>query len=131
DPSYTAGQVWEAARKEWIWEDNAEYEDKNSITHSPIEVSGVYINGNFSSSGFYIDYPNGRVVFDDVQTGPVQAEYSYRVVQTLISSREPWFKELQAGSFRVDDTGFSVVGSGGWNTLAQSRVQLPAVVIEI
>lgn len=133
DPSYSRGKVWEATRKEWVWEDSVEYTDPQNNVLSPISVSGVYVNGIFTpdGSGITIDYPGGRVIFDTATNGPVKAEYSFRYVQTLIASREPWFKELQTGTFRVDDSGFHIEGSGDWNQLSQSRLQLPAVVIEI
>ena len=42
----------------------------------------------------------------------------------------PWFRQIQQGSFRSDE-GFDVAGSGGWAQLGQTRVQLPAVAVEV
>ena len=39
DPSYTLGQVWETARKDWVWETGVAY-----TGGSPIDISGVYVN---------------------------------------------------------------------------------------
>ena len=108
DPNITDGKVWESARKDWIWESGQVYTDKSGNEKEPIQVSGVYINNTFQPSGFYIDYPNGRVIFDTAQTGTIQAEYSYRYVQVYCASKTPWFNQLQFGSFRIDQGGFTV-----------------------
>ena len=131
DPNYTDGQVWEAFRKDWVWETGVEYD------HQPIRVSGVYVDGVFhavNETGAYahhIDYPNGRVVFDNpISTGcVVEAEYSYRLFQLYTADTE-WWQKIQTRSFRVDDPHFLQWGSGEWDILAQNRVQLPAIIVE-
>jgi len=135
DPSYTLGQVWESARKDWVWETGTPY-----TTASPINISGVYINGDTTTVkatgdatyGHHYNYPLGRVVFDTAipTTSTVQLEYSYRNVQTYIADQAPWWDELQYNSMRVDDSTFSQISSGNWGILANHRVQMPAVVIE-
>jgi len=131
DPAFSDGQVWETFRKDWVWESAQTYTDKQGITTSPIQISGVYVNGVLATSGFHLDYPNGRVIFDTPKVGKtIQLEYSARTQQFLCASKTPWFNQLQFGSFRIDDGGFSIVGSGQWDILAQKRVQMPAAVIE-
>ena len=132
DPSYTLGQVWESARKDWVWETGVPY-----TGGSPIEISGVYINSTLQATGdatygHHYNYPLGRVVFDTAisTTSTVQLEYSYRNVQTYIADQAPWWDELQYNSMRVDDSTFSQISSGNWGSLANHRVQMPAVVIE-
>jgi len=73
------------------------------------------------------------VVFDSAipTTSDVQIEYSYRNVQTYIADQAPWWDELQYNSMRVDDSTFSQTSSGNWGILANHRVQMPAVVIEV
>jgi hypothetical protein len=67
DPNYTAGQVWEGFRSNWIWESGVFSDDP------PVNISGVHIGGAFyatrsthpnynASYAHYIDYANGRVV---------------------------------------------------------------------
>lgn len=131
DPSFTTGTVWEGARKDWVWESGVNYTDKQGSIHNPVQISGVYINGNFATSGYYVDYPNGRVVFTNRESGPVQVEHSFRQIQTLCASKNSWFNELHFGSFRIDDSQFSIVGSGHWDMLAHKRVQMPAVIVEV
>ena len=64
DPNYNDGQVWEGYRKNWVWESGI-----NATTTQPTSISGVFVDGTFYATGnlskpFYVDYPNGRVVFD-------------------------------------------------------------------
>ena len=105
---------------------------------SPIDISGVYINSTLKGTGdatygHHYNYPLGRVVFDTAisSTSTVQLEYSYRNVQTYIADQAPWWDELQYNSMRVDDSTFSQISSGNWGILANHRVQMPAVVIEV
>jgi len=132
DPSYTEGQIWEAARKDWVWETEVPY-----TGGSPIQITGVSVDGTFYGTGdatyaHHYNYPLGRVVFDSPisSTSTVKLEYSYRNVQVYIADQAPWWDELQYNSMRVDDTTFGQVGSGNWSILANNRVQMPAVVIE-
>jgi len=132
DFSYTLGQVWEAPRKDWVWETGTPYSGYN-----PIDISGVYVNGALKGTGdatypHHYNYPLGRVVFDTPisTTDSVQINYSYRNVQVYIADQAPWWDELQYNSMRVDDATFSEIGSGNWGILANHRVQMPAVVVE-
>tara|TARA_R110002020_G_scaffold133666_1_gene298234 strand:- start:2446 stop:3408 length:963 start_codon:yes stop_codon:yes gene_type:complete len=132
DPSYGEGQVWESARKDWVWENEVPY-----TGGSPISITGVSVDGTFYGTGdatyaHHYNYPLGRVVFDDpiASTSTVKLEYSYRNVQVYIADQAPWWDELQYNSMRVDDSSFSQVGSGNWAILSNNRVQMPAVVIE-
>jgi len=131
DPNYTAGQVWEGYRQNWVWESGI-----SATTEQPIRISGVFVDDTFYATGnvtkpFYIDYPNGRVVFDTAitSTSTVQLEYSHKWVQVVPAQGVPWFREIQQGSFRNEE-GFQVSGSGGWVQLGQTRIQLPAIAIE-
>lgn len=132
DPNYTKGQVWEGFRSNWIWESGLDYSTQ------PISISGIYLNNTFlpiSTTGTYayaINYPLGRVVFDNPisRTSQVDLNYSYRYVN-VYQADAPWFRDLQFNSFRVDDSHFNLYGSGTWSTNAQNRIQLPAVVVEV
>lgn len=132
DPYYTRGQVWEAARQDWVWETGVAY------SAQPIRVSGVFTENVFRPAtgvGPYshtVNYPLGRVVFNTAinPTSVVTCEYSYRHVQ-FSTSDVPWFRSLMRDSMRVDDFQFLQEGSGGWSVLAQNRVQLPHVVVQV
>lgn len=133
DPYLTNGRAWEGFRSDWVWETGVPYSSQ------PIRISGVNVNSVFyptaTTTGTYkhhIEYPLGRVVFDNAisTTGLVTLEYSYRTVR-LATANAPWFQEVQYNSYRVDDGQYLVQGSGAWNVLAQNRVQLPALVVEV
>jgi len=132
DPNYTDGQVWEGYRQNWVWESGISATDEQ-----PITISGVFVDDTFYATGnvtkpFYIDYPNGRVVFDTAltTTSAVQLEYSHKWVQVVPAQGVPWFRQIQQGSFRNEE-GFQVSNSGNWVQLGQTRVQLPAIAVEV
>jgi hypothetical protein len=132
DPSYTDYTVYETPRKDIVWETGIEY-----TGGSPIQVSGVYVNDVFyapsdATYGHKLDYPNGRILFNNALTSAdtVKLEHSYRWVQVHKPNNAPWFRKLQYESFRVDDTSFNQAGSGNWDILGHSRVQLPCVIVE-
>jgi|TARA_R110000824_G_scaffold298099_2_gene486352 hypothetical protein len=132
DPNYTDGQVWEGYRQNWVWESGISATDEQ-----PITISGVFVDDTFYATGnvtkpFYIDHPNGRVVFDTAltTTSAVQLEYSHKWVQVIPAQGVPWFRQIQQGSFRNEE-GFQVSNSGNWVQLGQTRVQLPAIAVEV
>ena len=141
DPAYTDGQVWESARKDWVWETGMDYSgvlsDGTPTGVEPIAITGVSVGGVTYGTGdatyaHHYNYPLGRVVFDTAiaTTSSVKLEYSSRNVQTYVADQAPWWDEFQQNSYRVDDSTFSEIGSGNWGILANHRVQLPAVIIE-
>jgi hypothetical protein len=139
DPRYTSGQVWEGFRSNWIWQSGFSGPAQPLTTTTPPSpgVSGVYVDGNFKSItdtgtySHYIDYPNGRVVFDSPisTTSEVTAEFSYKWVK-VTRADEDFFREIQYRSERADGD-FTLVGSGDWSQLADNRLQLPAVAVEV
>ena len=125
DPYYTDGTVYEGARSDWVHESGIPYQ------YQPINISGIYINGALATSGYTINYPLGRIIFDSAQlkSSIIKCEYSYRNL-TIKDSNAPWFRSIQNDSYRVDSPQYLQQGSGAWDVLAQSRVQLPAVVVD-
>ena len=132
DPSYTNGQVWEGARKDWVWEVDVDYVGLDSNTYNPKVIpNNVTVNG-VSTTYDWIDYNLGRVYFSTPisTTATVLAEYSYRLVQVYRATATQWWKELQYRSFRVDDTHFLQSDDGNWSIGGQHRIQMPTIVIE-
>lgn len=129
---YTDGQVWEGFRKDWVWETGIGWTGS-----PPIQVSGVYIDDIFYEPndieyGHYIDYPNGRIVFDEAidTTKEVKVEYSYKNVQVRRADECEWFNEVQYQAFRSDNPDFSRFDKGSYDVDAAKRVQLPVIVLE-
>lgn len=125
-PGQASGTVWEGFRGNWVWETGVP-----NVATQPIRVSGVYINGNHFlpiESGVKVDYQRGRVTLP-FAVSSAKCEYSYRYIN-IYDANIPWFRQLQEGSFRVDNPEFSLVGSGIYHILSENRIQMPAVVIE-
>lgn len=126
DPNYSDGKVWQAFRGDWVWESGVP-----SVISQPVRPSGVWINDSFLATGFYVDYPRGRIVFDNAIaiSSKVQTDYAYRLIH-VTNSYSPWFKEIQYDSLRADNQQFSQFASGAWAILSQNRIQLPAIIVE-
>lgn len=132
DQSYSDGQIWQTIRKDWVWETGVSYSGG-----SPIAISGIYINNQFTlpnsvTHGYYLDYPNGRVVFNSpLPTGSsVAMNYSYRYTQVYLADDVPWWPDAQYRSERPDDIQWGLFADGDWSLEAARRIQLPAIIIE-
>jgi hypothetical protein len=128
DPNYNLGQVWMAPRKDFVWEQDIEYVNPISGISSPLVVSTPRINGAIVTQPYHINYPQGKVVFDNAMpiNSVVTLSYSYRNIQVYRADNATWWKELHFNSHRVDEDKTEL----DWSILAEHRVQLPAVVIE-
>lgn len=116
DPAITGNRVWEAKRKEWVYETGVVFNGSE-----PIEISGVYLNNTFLEGPtgipgytYTLNYQDGRVLFDNPvnQNSDVEIEYSYRYVQTYKSQ---------------NDSGLEI----NPDVLAANRIDMPAVLIEL
>jgi hypothetical protein len=129
EPGMTDGRVWESFRSDWVWESGL------SQPTQPIRVSGAFVGNTFHVAGddHYVDYVNGQIVFDTAiaTTSVVTAEYSFRWIHAYDGSEIPWFRETQFSSQRIDTDTFLNGGSGDLSTLSRTRMQLPAVVMEL
>lgn len=124
----TSGTVWGGGRSDWVWESGVSYQTQ------PIQISGVYVNDEFypsSTTGayaHYVNYPHGQIVFTTPVSGTVECEHSFRHVH-VTTPDAPWWRRFQRESYRIDSDN-RMTGSGLYNLFAQSRVQLPAILIE-
>ena len=133
DPSYEAGQVWEGFRNDWVWESGFKYNNTK-----PIQVSGIWIDGFFYGSGdttysHFVDYPNGRVIFDyGIPTlKRVEANFSHRTVGIALAS-EKFVQEIMYDSYDIEDLdSYLIASSGTRNSLGQRKMQLPFVALEL
>jgi hypothetical protein len=131
DPSLPANRVWEAPRKDWVYETGIPY-----TGNTPISISGIYLNNTFipgpTGSGRYtynINYPLGRITFDNTvgSNSKVALDYSYRYVQVYKANESPWWKQLEEQSY--DPSNFK--NNGDYNITSNHRIQLPAIIIEL
>ena len=148
DPNYTSGQVWEGFRSNWVWQSGLTSTDQPLVIQKLLEdsdyplmkrspgISGVYIGTAFQpTSGvgtyaYHINYPQGRVIFDTAisTSSDVKAEFSYKWVN-VIPANNQFFREIQYRSQRADED-FTLVGSGDWSQLGETRLQLPVIAVE-
>jgi hypothetical protein len=137
DPNFTDNTIFEGFKENWVWEAKASGVSFDYPVH-PINISGIYLNNTFlplATTGPYaykINYPLGRIIFNSPipASSTVQAEYSYRNV-SIQTSDSPWFKQLEFNSLRLDDPSMKLAASGSRNTLGQTRVQMPAIIVEV
>lgn len=126
DPRYTTGTVWEAQNNNWVWE-------SGTSIGNPIAISGVWVNGSLlPHSGYTVDYPNGRIVFDEPRSlsSTVRVEHSYKYVYVTDARSVSVLRSVYPRSWMYDGPNF-FVGSGQYSQLADQRIQLPAVAVEI
>ena len=137
---YNAGQVWEGFRKNWIWQSGVDNSPAPLVGNNKNQpgISGVYIDGVFQpTSGVgtyahYVDYLNGRVIFDTaIPTGTtVQVEHSYRYINVVYANNVPWLREVQTDTVQPNSN-FLDNSKGSWDIPPESRLQLPAVAVEV
>jgi hypothetical protein len=129
-PECPSGTVWEAPRKNWVYESEIDYN-----TSHPISITGVYVNNNLypaptgnNTLSYYINYTDGQIVFNKPipLLSNVNVSYSYRYVQTYKANESFWFKELQQYSYDPS----KITKSAGQLIMANHRVQLPCIIIE-
>lgn len=133
DPNYTLGQVWEGSRGNWVWESGI------SQSTQPIQISGIYIDNTFypvSTTGAYsykINYPLGRIVFNSAisTSSTIKVEHSYKWIKIGTSDDYPLFKQIQYESLKPNNVDNTLVGSGDYAVLADTRIQLPAIIVEV
>lgn len=140
DSRFSSGQAWEGFRKNWIWQSGVTYSPNPLVgdDDSNPGVSGVYVNDSYYSAStvgayaHYIDHFNGRVVFDSpIPTGSkVQAEFSYKWVNVVYANSVPWLREIQQDTSEPNSDFFDK-DKGKWNIPPESRLQLPAIAIEV
>jgi hypothetical protein len=129
--SVTPNRVWEATRKDWVYESGI-----SSKTSSPSYFSGVYLNNTFlpaptgsGAYGYSVNYPLGRLTFNFnlAPSSTVKAAYSHRYIQVYKASDAIWWKELQKDTYNPDN----FKSTNDYLLLSNHRVQLPAIVVEL
>lgn len=134
-PPKPPNTVWETTRKDWIYETGISYSNSQ-----PINISGIYINSNFSplvvlsddivglSNQLYsINYPLGQVVFSSSQpsNSNIKLNYSYRYVQVYKSNESVWWKEIQKLAYNTHKA-----ADGDKKLFSDHKIQMPSIIIE-
>ena len=137
---YTTGKAWEGFRENWVWQSGVAFNPAPKVgsDNTYPGISGVYVDSVFRpTSGVgtyahYVDYFNGRVVFNSpIPTGStVQVEHSYKWINVLYANSIPWLRDIQYRTYDKNSE-FLETGKGNWDKSPESRVQLPAIAIEI
>lgn len=138
--TYDSGQAWEGFKDNWVWQTGVNYSPKPITTDNSGTpgISGVYIDDIFYSSStsgqysHYVDYQNGRIVFDSPisSTAKVQAEYSYKWINVTYAGNLPWLRHVQQ---RNDYPYVNFVDNTNVEQSMPSdlSLQLPMIAIEV
>lgn len=131
DPHYKLGQVWEAPRRDFIYEKNVNYFDYQGNLKNPFIIENPYINSIPKYTGYYINYPFGQIVFEDPIDikSIVQIKYSYRNVQFQKAGDLSWWRQLQFYSAGFTNNVLKKLRDNEWSIFGQ-KFQLPMVIIE-
>lgn len=127
DGRFSSERVWQGFRSNWVWETGVNFNPP------PTSVSVFINNVEQPSTGYYVDYPRGRVVFQTaIPSGStIEANFAHKTVN-FVRAEEPWFRELMFDSYEVQRDDFTNSTQGGkWHQFAENRRQLPAVGVEI
>jgi hypothetical protein len=134
---YRAGQVWQGPKKDWVWESGCVYNDGTN-NYSPKNISGVFINSVFvpgptgiATTGYYINYPLGQIIFDKPlpKTTKLELNYAYRWCQVYKFSSDPYIKQLQELAYQPSPQ-INQIDKGDYNLGANHRAQMPCIIIE-
>lgn len=120
-PSTTSSvRAWEGFRTNWVWGGTG------------IDISGVYINGTFTTSGFNINYKNGQVILDSgiASTSTVKCSFSTKSVY-WDAADAPWYRELMTETYKYSAFDEAGIGSGIRNIVTERRIPLPAVIVRV
>lgn len=122
-------KTWEGPVKDWVYENTSQINPPKNIT----SISGIYLNNTFlpapsgsGNYGYYIDYPLGRIVFNNPvnSNSSVKLDYAYRYIQVYKANEAPWWKELS-------DIIYTTTDNAPYSTLLSNhKVQMPFIIVE-
>lgn len=131
DPTVQGNRLWEAPRKDWIYESGVSYSGMSPVVFSGVRLNNTFLpaptgSGNYSYS---VNYPLGQIKFTNAvsATSLVTAGYSYRYIQTYKASDSLWWKEVQKETYNPAN----YKTNGDYAITSVHRVQLPAILVEL
>lgn len=130
DPSYTNKTVFQSQRKDWVYESGVNYSPPGGGTFNPLPVKVYSNNVEVTTGSYYINYPEGRVIFNSPQNGTIKAQYSYRSLQVYTADETNFTMEVNYSTQASPDQWLFNIGSGDFSVSSTNRIQLPAVVIQ-
>lgn len=119
DPRYPTNTVFEGFRGNWVWESGV----------GAVNISGIYVDQSYTTSGYYVDYTRGRIIFNNPVSGTINTSFSHRTV-TFAPARGTIVPDLFFASYRNESTDF-LAGSGNYSSLSDTKRQLPMVCVDI
>lgn len=121
-----SSNTWEGVFKDWVWENPSGINITN-IGHIFLNGTALPAPTGSGNYGYHINYPLGRVVFNNPvnSSSNVKLSYSYRQVQIYKSEDAPWWKEIQKNNYgSFNDTIFTS------QLLSEHKLQTPFIMIE-
>ena len=88
---------------------------------------------NDTTYSHFVDYPNGRIVFDyGIPIGnKIEANFTHRTVGITLAS-EDYVQELMFNAYDMEDLNtYLMASSGARNQLGNRRLQLPIIALEM
>lgn len=125
DNYFSYGKVWQSQRENWVWESGIN------------NISGIYVNSTFYPVGstglvYQINYRDGQILFNSAipASSVVKLEYLYKLFDVR-TARDQWMQDVIQSNWITDNRQFYQIESGVFNILAQNRVSLPVVAVEV
>lgn len=127
DPTVTYPRTWSSLRRDWVYETGVVHNNTN-----PISISGINLNGTFLPAptgsgiyGYYIDYPRGRVTFNNniAANSQVALSYAYRFVQVYKASDNAVWREIENNRYDLS----AITNSPNYTA---NTIQLPAIFLQ-
>lgn len=132
-PEYNNFQFWTGLSHQWIWESGiVPYYSGGS---DPIQISGVYVDGNFVPSGssgpyeHYIDYTRGGVVFSNpISSGTEVRCYRSERAAFVYPSDSNELRQINLQHLRFVE---NIPGSGIDAMPPEYKTFLPAIFVDV
>lgn len=116
--------IYTDVKHDWVWEPSVSLKTSGFIGQ-PIIPTGILVNGVATTTGYFIDYAGGRVVFADPQLPAtiIQIPHSRRTIQTYPQDSNEYRKLVYDWADRASVTGLQHTN--------ENYAYLPALFINV